>query len=140
MAVSTVALRAATRLDEPHVRQAFLESGWSSRRYRDHTADLRARHPGARTYILLDAGAPAGAIIVDRSGGRLHIVALAVRAAGRRRGIASSALRELLRPGDHATVLVEAADTVRRSFFERHGFETVAEQLGLLLMATGADG
>lgn len=139
MAVSTVALRPATGLDRLHVRRAFLESGWGSRRYQDHAADLRARHPRAETYVLVDDGEAAGAITVERTGERLHIVALAVFTASRRRGIASAALRALLRPGDHATVLVEAADTVTRLFFERNGFETVAEQLGMLLMATGAD-
>jgi predicted GNAT family acetyltransferase len=139
MAVTTVALRPATHLDEPHLRRAFLESGRACGRYRDHTADLRARHPRARTYLLIDEGVVAGAVTVERSGERLHIVALTVFAAVRRRGIASSALCALLQPGDHATVHVGAADTVSRLFFERHGFETVAEQLGLLLMATGVD-
>lgn len=152
MAPSAVALRTATRADAALLRRAFAEAGHeppaqdadtagllAARGFRAHVAELRSRYPRAATSIMLAGALEVGAITLDRTGDRVHVVDIVVLAPHRRRGIASLALRELVRPSDRATAFVAVTDIGSRRFFERNGFEAVAEQFGHLLMATGAD-
>lgn len=154
MSLLTAELRAATPADDPFLRRVFLDSRRSdfpglpeeqldpllAMQYRAHSADRRARYPHAETAIIRVAGEPVGCVTVDRDGGRMHLVDIAVLSAHRGRGIASEILGELVRTSEHATLTVWGLNTGARRLYERFGFQVVAEQFGYLLMATEVDG
>ncbi|GIT78838.1 hypothetical protein LLS1_05070 [Leifsonia sp. LS1] len=154
MALLTAGLRAATPADDPFLRHLFLDSRRAeftglpesqldpllAMQYRAHAADRRARHPRAETFVITSADEPVGSVTVDRDGGRMHLVDIAVLSAHRGRGIASEILGELVRTTEHATLTVWRLNTGARRLYERFGFQVVSEQFGYLLMATEVDG
>ncbi|WP_158866702.1 GNAT family N-acetyltransferase [Leifsonia sp. AG29] len=120
-----VALRAASPADRPLLR-ALLPAA--------------STHDGeAQIAMVLADGEAVGAVVYDRSPGRVHLVDLVVMPTQRGRGIASSALRLLIGPGTIATATVRADDRRALALCERHGFTVVAEHVGRLLLATGVD-
>ncbi|GAA0434517.1 GNAT family N-acetyltransferase [Leifsonia naganoensis] len=154
MALLTAGVRAATPADDAFLRRVFLDSRRSefaglpadqidpllALQYRAHAADRRARHPHAETAIILADDERVGSVTVDRDGGRMHLVDIAVLSSHRGRGIASEILGELVRTTEHATLTVWGLNTGARRLYERFGFQVVSEQFGYLLMATEVDG
>lgn len=154
MALLTAGVRAATPADDAFLRRVFLDSRRSeftglpadqidpllALQYRAHAADRRARHPRAETAIILVDDDPVGSLTIDRDGGRMHLVDIAVLASHRGRGIASEILGELVRTTEHATLSVWSLNAGARRLYERFGFQVVSEQFGYVLMATEVDG
>lgn len=149
MTLRTIGLREAGPADEPFLRQVFRNARHTSGGvidpiltlpYRVHADERQARHPRARTSIIIDGGEAVGTITVDRDGSRVHLVDIAVLSERRGRGIASAVLAQLVSAGDLVTLSVWALNSAALRLYERHGFAVVAEQFGYLLMATEADG
>lgn len=153
MTVRTIRLRTANRSDEPFVRQVFRDTCACSPPmeaanldpaltvdYPAHAAEQQARHPRARTSVILDSDEPVGTLTVERVGDRLHLVGIAVLIRCRGRGIASAVLGQLVSDEARVTLSVWGGNTSARRLYERHGFSVVSEQFGYLLMATEAEG
>ena len=89
--------------------------------------------PSGPVWVVRAPGALVGYLAARRAADELHVLALAVAPAARRRGAASALLESVLRAaaGDGVARVhleVRAANTAARRFYERHGFALVGRR------------
>jgi len=97
--------------------------------FRAQTAGYRAQFPAAGASIVELQGRPIGRIVVDRSGGFLHLVEITLSSAIRGRGAGTALLRSLMdeaRTGGHEMRLKVAANNPdAQRLYLRLGFAPV---------------
>ncbi len=105
-------------------------------------AAMRAQaHRGLESWVALEGDAPVGQLVVAGAPGELQLVELAVAAAARGRGVASSMLQQLLTRADAERCVVklhvEHGNPAER-LYRKHGFidDGPPETLGQRLVRT----
>ena len=111
LAEAGVSLRAATAADRPFLESLFGEvrwdefapTGWTDAAKVSFLAsqfDFQQRHyanafPDAERYIVENAGAPIGQIVVDHATAGLHLIDVSLQAAWRGRGVGGALVKML---------------------------------------------
>lgn len=84
--------------------------------------DYARRYPDCEAWLVSEADNPVARVVLDRSGGGLRVVDLAVRATARRRGIARTVLYALQEQGIDIALRVRADNAAARALYARLGF------------------
>lgn len=83
---------------------------------------------GLRRFVAISASTIVGTVQCRREGGTVHLLALAVDPAWRRRGIASALIEQSARiPGGSQVLLFTIREAGNASFFEHLGFRAVEQ-------------
>ncbi|HLP02944.1 MAG TPA: GNAT family N-acetyltransferase [Opitutaceae bacterium] len=123
---------ASTRAEElavvpwsPADKDAFLRMQFEAQ-----DRDYRANYPAESFHLILDDGAPAGRLYLERTPTELHLIDIALLPAFRGRGRGTALLRDLLAEARAAQLpirlYVEHLNPARRLYF-RFGFTDVEE-------------
>jgi ribosomal protein S18 acetylase RimI-like enzyme len=137
---SRLTRRPARAGDEDYLRQLFaqarddlamlpaeLRDQLADLQYRGQRRQIEANYPAATREVLVADGADAGALVLDRTAARIHVIDIAVACAQRRRGVASAALLSVFdeaaqRP---VTLTVWSGNAIALSLYGRFGFAEI---------------